>query len=189
MSSHSGKFVLRIPRDTHKRLVGLAKERGTSLNQVCVELLSSGLSAKDAAGSQFLKTLNEVVLKLRGYFGENLHGVVLFGSHVTGDATAASDIDLMVVLDAQIERGLYRWWDENVTWDGKSPLNPHFVNLPAVAAGAGGLWLEVAVGGKIIYQKGATLDKLFAMLREFISNGRVRRYISNGHSYWVWRDL
>lgn len=188
MISHSGKFVLRIPQVMHRQLAELARRSKISLNQACVELLKDSLYG-GGGEPPLLKQLNEVAQKLRKNFGEKLCGVVLFGSQATGNATRESDIDLLIVLNSSepVERSLYRWWDDNIKWSGENMLNPHFVNLPSEAKSAGGLWLEVATTGKIIYQKNSMLDKLFGELRELISQGLVRMYTSNGHSYWKWR--
>lgn len=188
MISHSGKFVLRIPQVMHKQLTDFARRSQISLNQACVELLKNGLSG--GGESPLLKNLNEVAQELRKNFGERLCGVVLFGSCATGNATAGSDIDLFIVLspDVPIERALYKWWDDNISWQGANVLNPHFVNMLSEARSAGGLWLEVATTGRIIHQNNLMLDKIFMKLRELIEKGDVRMYMSNGHSYWVWKN-
>lgn len=116
-------------------------------------------------------------------------GVVLFGSQATGEATASSDIDLLIVLDKKIAlvRSLYRWWDSNIEWNGNKELNPHFVNYPEKAEEAGGMWLEIAQYGQIIYQKNKMIDNVFKELKDMIAQGMVRQHSSNGHPYWVWR--
>lgn len=188
MDRHSGKFVLRIPIDMHKKLVDMAKSNKISLNQACVNLLKIGLAGKEK-GALFAKSLEKVILKLKERFDGGLCGIVLFGSYATGDASSESDVDLMIIMerDVPIERGLYRWWDENIVWEERAALSPHFVGMIDDADGAGGLWLEVATSGKIIYQRDSVLNDLFYSVEKLISDGRVRKYISNGHSYWVWR--
>jgi len=46
MREYSGRFVVRVPRSLHKKLVELAKEEGVSLNQLVVHLLSERLTVK-----------------------------------------------------------------------------------------------------------------------------------------------
>ncbi len=43
ISECSGKFVVRVPKYLHYRLIGCAKNNGVSLNQFIVSLLSSGV--------------------------------------------------------------------------------------------------------------------------------------------------
>lgn len=186
--NYSGKFVLRVPGNLHKRLVNIAKNSGKSLNQTCIDLLNLGLTGPTGE-SGLITTLGGVSQKVRDHFGSTLHGIILFGSYARNEATESSDIDLLIVLGrgVVIERTLYVWWDDNIKWTGEGVVNPHFVNLPDKPEGAGGLWLEVATNGKIIYQNGSLFNKLFLGLRECINSGQVRKHISNGHPYWVWR--
>jgi predicted nucleotidyltransferase len=58
--------------------------------------------------------LSEHVLKqiksmLQEAFGERLHGVVLYGSEVRGEAESDSDIDLLVLLNPLVNRGEDLW--------------------------------------------------------------------------------
>lgn len=188
MKLPSGKFVIRMSSEMHGKLSRIAKERGVSLNQVCLDLLRKGLSLRDE-DEGLTKSLDDIIHTLSLHFKDDLIGVVLFGSYATGEATPDSDIDLLIVLKktVPIERGLYRWWDDNIIWKEKALLNPHFVCYPESAYDAGGLWLESATCGRIIFQRQRLIEKLFQSLKDLISEGKVRRYISNGHSYWIWR--
>lgn len=57
----SGKFVVRIPRSLHKKLVEMAEEEGVSLNQIVNYLLASGLQQTfyPLAKSDSLRSVNE----------------------------------------------------------------------------------------------------------------------------------
>ncbi|OQA59083.1 MAG: Nucleotidyltransferase domain protein [bacterium ADurb.Bin270] len=174
----------------HESLSAMARSKKLSLNQLCVSLLADGLKAKvQDPEPAFFEDLRALSLQLKKHFGPTLCGTALFGSYATGDATSASDIDLLIVLNrgTPIERSLYKWWDDNVIWYEGATLNPHFVNIPDDAERAGGLWLEVATAGRILYESGSALTDLFKKIKELIDEGRVRRYTSNGHSYWIWR--
>jgi len=46
MSDYSGQFKLRIPKSLHKVLAERAKQERVSMNQLCVYLLSNGVSGK-----------------------------------------------------------------------------------------------------------------------------------------------
>jgi len=183
MKNFSGKFVLRIPPDLHSKLARMGSAQRLSLNQVCLLLLHRGLSATSAGQ---LPAFESVVKKLKAKFKEDLAGVVLFGSQATGEATSSSDIDILIVLGKGVEltRALYTWWNDNVSWTG-GEMNPHFVIYPDDVSSVTGLWFEVALSGKIIYQQGTAVEQFFTKLKKYIADGKIRRYISNGHPYWV----
>lgn len=171
--------------ELHEKLSKISAAKRLSLNQLCILLLNRGLDVSETGD---WPEFEPVIKKVRDRFQEGLLGIVLFGSRATGEATVASDIDLLVILDdsIQIDRALYRWWDDEIIWR-EGELNPHFVNYPGDVSSASGLWFEVAISGNIIYQKGGVVEQLFLKLKDFIADGNVRRYISNGHPYWVRR--
>ena len=70
---------------------------------------------------ELVPLLREAVVALREEFGERLREVTLFGSQARGDATEASDVDLLVVV-------------ENPTWQDRDTA----VNalMPAVIVAA-----------------------------------------------------
>jgi len=43
--------------------------------------------------------LEEVGEKLKKLYGENLRGIILYGSYARGEATEDSDIDLIILLE------------------------------------------------------------------------------------------
>jgi predicted nucleotidyltransferase len=125
----------------------------------------------------------------RSWAGE-LVGVALFGSAARGDATAASDVDLLVVLEpgTRIERSLYDRWDEIVTSGGRRDdrrVSPQFVALPASASDAGGIWLEVAREGIVLGDRDRRLARFLIGLRDLVAEGAVSRKTVHGHPYWV----
>jgi predicted nucleotidyltransferase len=44
--------------------------------------------------------VDDFIARLRTAFADKLHGVVLYGSKVRSDATADSDIDLLIIMDS-----------------------------------------------------------------------------------------
>lgn len=186
---YSGKFVIRVPRELHGLLAEMSRRRSMSLNRICNELISKGLSS---AGEDAVLAgpLNKVAAQLKKKFRNKLVGVVLFGSSASGEATESSDVDLLVILEAgfPITRSLYAWWDDAIAWDREEELNPHFVGMPDASRRASSLWLEAAENSEIIFQREGAVDKIFNRLRQAIAKGGVRRYSSAGHPYWVWSE-
>jgi len=61
----------------------------------------------------------EVKSRLRAVYGDRLKGVVLYGSEVTGQGGADSDLDVMVLLDGPI----HLWEDISRCVDATYPLS------------------------------------------------------------------
>jgi len=51
------------------------------------------------------RVLRELRTELKSIYGPRLASVILFGSQARGDAAPASDIDVLVVLDGNVEAG------------------------------------------------------------------------------------
>lgn len=184
----SGKFVLRLQPEMHQRLVEKAKSQKKSLNTICLHLLSSGLD-HPSEGRLSLR-FDPTVKTIKQKWGGDLLGIVLFGSQATGQATASSDIDLLIVLSEKITlgRALYRIWDDHLALRAPLTINPQFVHLPTQTAEAGGLWFEVAINGDILWDPRGILKKFLDRLKGEIANDKIRRYWSHGQPYWAWRN-
>ena len=61
------------------------------------------------ANSEILKAIRD---RLHAVHGARLHGVILYGSQARGEATADSDIDVLVLLDGPVDYG--RELDKNL---------------------------------------------------------------------------
>lgn len=182
MKRYSGKFVLRVGEDLHLRLANEARENGLSLNRFCKQLLQDGL-ALQKTGYVKDKKKRGITEVLAEKIPEELEGLVWFGSRARSEATAASDFDLLIVLTpgSCIDRSRYREWDE---WGIPSKISPHFVTLPASVDEAHGLWLEVAVDGRIEFDRDGRVSEFLSALRSEVAQGRFRRRWSHGHPYW-----
>lgn len=119
--------------------------------------------------------------------GEALIAVVVFGSWARGELTDSSDIDILIVVDADVpvSRSLYRRWDEEpLRWEGHS-VEPHFVHLPALDGVPSGLWAEIALDGVVLYQRDPRLSQRLVGVRRLQAMGRLRRRTAHGQPYWV----
>ncbi len=187
MTAYSGKFLLRLPESLHARLAAQATQAGLSLNAYCLRLLSEP-PGRGRSMPAWRRVVERRMPALKRRFGRGLIGVAAFGSQVRDEATAKSDVDLLVVLSEKIPivRSLYRWWEEVEAKTSSSfEINPHFVHLPKDPSQAGGIWLETALHHERIYASGTALEKLLKNLAERIESGKIYRKWSNGHPYWV----
>lgn len=178
----SGRFLLRVSPGLHGALRRSAEEAGVSLNEYCARKLAAAGAVVDGPGAG-------VVSRAMERFGEDLLGVLVFGSWARGEAGTESDVDLLVVLDPRvtITRGLYRAWDEaaaDLTWDGR-PLEVHFVRLPESGDDPTGLWAEAALEGLVLFERGFELSRRLIGFRRRIAAGAVRRHRVHGQPYWV----
>lgn len=123
---------------------------------------------------------------LKKQFGAHLVAVAAFGSQVSGEATADSDLDLLIVLKPldPITRSLYAWWDRNVA-KKRFTINPHFVHLTSNVENPGSLWFEIALNHEILFEKNQALQAKLTGIQGLISSGKVSRKWSYGHPYWI----
>lgn len=175
----SGRFVLRIPPETHQRLQNQARLSGISLNQLCNQLIDRSMGSIDQ--SEHAPILREI----QKLWKESLLGVVLVGSQVRGDHTRTSDIDLLIVFSSgtTIARHLYSEWDTKIS-KKTSSYSPQFVSLPKNPSDSGGLWFEVALEGEVLWEKNSITSDFLRSLRAIISSGKAQRRMSHGHPYW-----
>jgi hypothetical protein len=176
----SGRFVLRLPPALHGTLRDAASRAGLSLNEYCVRALAA--PGTDPAGPGAA-----VAARAAAAFGPELVGVVLYGSWVRGEATASSDIDALVVLDASrpITRALYRAWDADPLEHGGHAIEVHFVGMPSADGDPGSVWLEAALDGVVAFDRGGQIARFLGQVRRDIATGtRVRRR-AHGQPYWT----
>jgi predicted nucleotidyltransferase len=177
----SGRFLLRLPPEVHATLHGAAKAAGLSLNEYCVRKLAS--PSPPLAEAEALAAVQAAAR----VGGEQLVGVVAFGSWARGEAGPESDIDLLVVVDdgLALNRELYRRWDgEPLAWNGH-PVEPHFVHLPPAERRLLGVWAEAALDGLVLFERGLAVSRPLARVRREIARGRIQRREVHGQPYWV----
>lgn len=182
----TGKFVIRMPPSLHATLRRESARRGMSLNKLCVDSIRSSIERR--GGVPASPTGSDAWLaKARRLWGEDLRGVVLFGSVARGEEREGSDVDLLVVIEDRlpVTRSLYTQWDAEGEAD--AVLNPHLVHLPADERAAGSLWLEVALDGIVLYDADGALARFLSRLRRAIASGAFESRVANGHRYWIRR--
>ncbi len=167
-----------MPPSLHTALDGAARAAGLSLNEYCVRHLASA-SAGEPDAATLLSRASSIA-------GDGLKAVVLHGSWVRGEATDASDVDVLVALDRRfrLERDLYRRWDaEPVTWRNR-PVDAHFVHLPAEETFSG-LWAEAAVDGRVLFDRDGDVSTELLRIRRALAEGRLVRRLVQGQPYWT----
>ena len=176
----SGRFVLRVPPTVHDALRDAAQRAGLSLNEYCVRALTATGPDPTGPGASVAARAIEA-------FGTDVVGVVLYGSWARGEATAASDIDVLVALEPTrpIARALYRDWDrEPLDHDGHA-VEVHFVALPAADAEPGPVWLEAAVDGVVVFDRDHRIARHLGRVRGALASGAVERRSAHGQPYWT----
>lgn len=177
----SGRFLLRVPPRLHALLRRAARQAGTSLNDYCIRRLMAPVG-----GYAALEPAVEAVRRAATLFGDSLVAVAAFGSWARAEAARGSDVDLLIVVErrVELERSLYREWDDSpLAWEGRR-VEQHFVHLPPPGAVVGGLWAELAVDGVVLFEQDLVLSQLLVQVRRRIVEGRLVRRTMHGQPYW-----
>jgi predicted nucleotidyltransferase len=176
----SGRFVLRLPPALHASIRDAARQAGLSLNEYCVRVLASAPGAAVGPGGS-------VMARAAAAFGDELVGIVVHGSWARGEAMAASDVDVLLVLEptSRVTRATYATWDlEPLTYEGRD-VDVHFATLPDEEADPGPMWLEVAIDGIVMSDRDHRIARYLTAVRRRIAAGAWTRHLAHGHPYWA----
>lgn len=178
--SPSGRFVLRIEPELHATLRRAAQDADLSLNEYCARKLA-------ALGNRGIGPFEEAIRQASTTFGKQLVGVVVYGSWARDELAERSDVDLLVVLSADlaITRELYRAWDASPLHWGSHAVEPHFVYVPDENARITGTWAEVATEGIVLFERGFEISRLLVRIRRRILARQLTRRRAQGQPYWV----
>jgi len=176
------RVLLRLPVELHRALTAQAAREHSSVNELCVQRLSGPdlpfLPRRDLAA---------LLARARAVAGPHLQGVLVHGSLARGEARAASDVDVLVVVDRALAltRALYRHWDgETLSWAGRT-VDAHFAHAPTAGTRPSSVWCEAATEGLVLFDAtGAVLQALVAA-RTAIAQGHLVRKIVHGQPYWT----
>lgn len=160
----------------YRHLQERASARSLSLNQYCLNVL-------EAAGPEALPFTDII----KRHYRKHLEGIVLFGSHARGTATASSDFDILIVLSPEVplKAKLYAEWESDLAPHLSAQFSPHFIHLPRDASHVGSLWLEVSLEGKVLFDPHSTVQDFLNKLRDKVSSGDYTRKMSYGVPYWT----
>ena len=180
----SGKFVLRVGSDMHKKLLSYAERKNLSLNAACIDLLSQGLYPT-ASHSDLPFGLSWLISK-DCPVSRHILGIIIYGSWARGESVESSDIDVLLVLEPsiRIERSLYSSIGNQDNIDERVSLM--FTSLPEGKKDFGSLWFEVSLDGILIFDKNKVVASKLAEVRQCITSGSVIRKVSHGQGYWIY---
>ena len=178
--SPSGRFVLRLPPTLHETLRDAAERAELSLNEYCVRALAA--PGPDPAGPSAA-----VAARAIETFGQDLVGVILYGSWARGEATASSDIDVLVALEPSlpITRTLYGRWDHTPLEHDGHAVEAQFVSMPPPDAVPGSVWLEAALDGVVASDRDTRVARYLGRVRRSIAAGDMVRRYAHGQPYWT----
>jgi predicted nucleotidyltransferase len=179
---NTARFLLRLPPALHRALTARAAAHHLSLNEYCVRKLAGpeSLMIRDTAAL-------EVSARAQVVAGAQLIGLVVHGSWARGEMRAASDVDVLAVVEADLPltRALYRQWDEvSLSWQGRA-VDAHFLHLPANPDRAGGVWCEAAVDGIVLSDRDGRIEETLRRIRRAVADGRLVRKHAHGQPYWT----
>lgn len=133
--------------------------------------------------------LHEVVRCLREQMGDNLMGVVLFGSRARGEATEESDWDLLVVAEHLPTRMLARYrfvkshlpplWRGRISILAKTPSEFESALPP--------LYLDIALDGRILYDPTGYMQHRILQVRRLIQRLGLMREKRGKDIVWCWQ--
>ncbi|MBI4789435.1 MAG: nucleotidyltransferase domain-containing protein [Chloroflexi bacterium] len=136
--------------------------------------------------------LNQVVARLARTLGDNLIGIVLYGSYARGEARADSDVDLLV-----IARDLPTHWQER-TRALHDPLREIADAPPMYVYGKTpeefesqfpSIYLDFGLDGVVLYEREGYLTLKLGRIREIIqAAGLFRERLSPECMSWDWKN-
>jgi predicted nucleotidyltransferase len=178
----AARFLLRLPPALHRTLTTRADALALSLNEYCVRKLAG-------PESSLIRTTAALDVRARAaaVAGPRLLGILVHGSWARAEAGLSSDVDVLVIVDADVAltRALYRTWDETpLSWEGRT-VDAHFLHLPPNPERAGGVWCEAAIDGIVLHDRDGRIDETLRRIRRAIAEGRLVRKHAHGQPYWT----
>jgi len=144
--------------------------------------------------SPYKKLLNELELKLKEVFGDNLVSLVLYGSVARGDFRKDSDIDLLIIFENLPKEKLLRQklfigvekdisFDELYKKDYQTIFSP-ILKTSEEAKFLSPLYLDMVDDAIVLYDKNSFFQNVLARLKSRLKElGAVKKKIDDK---WYW---
>ena len=180
MKGNSGRFLLRLPKDTHRLLSEEAAHLKLSLNQLVLSRIIAGEKKPNSENIFLMALLKEL----------NGIAVIQYGSSVRGEAVKSSDIDWLVILspDKKISREVYRQVSQLQKKHEDDPyvqkISVHLAHPPQDFNNLSNFWLEVGLEGVVLIEKN-NFSRIVHEIKNLIAIGGYRRKLSGGQPYWI----
>ncbi|HEX9653074.1 MAG TPA: nucleotidyltransferase domain-containing protein [bacterium] len=131
---------------------------------------------------------NQLATCLINYFGDNLISAVLFGSRARGDAQVGSDYDIFLVAKNLPKRILERqsYIRKAVALKFEYRISLYAKTKGEFEKGFPPLYLDLAVDGKILYDRNQYMKKKLRRVKEIIRKAGLYRVKRNGYHSWEW---
>ncbi|RMG24139.1 MAG: nucleotidyltransferase domain-containing protein [Methanobacteriota archaeon] len=135
--------------------------------------------------------MQPILTGLRQRLGDNLISVVLFGSRARGDEEPTSDWDLLIIARDLPKHFMERYWLIKealpVEWRGLTSIlartpREFEATLPP-------LYLDIAIDGKILYDKNNYVQTRLSALRRLIKRKGLLREKQGRELIWKWKEF
>jgi len=129
-----------------------------------------------------------LVAALHEALGDNLHGVVLFGSRARGDARKFSDWDVLLIATS-LPSGVFARDDvlRAATPPDLRGLVSYIVRQPGEWSGdVPSLYFDIALDGKVLYDPSGALTQRLSRLRAWAARVGLQRSSGPERLSWKW---
>lgn len=124
----------------------------------------------------------------KSFFGDRLVSIVLFGSQARRDSSPESDYDIFIIAEGLpssplkrlflIRQPIIAMFEEKISTVSKTPEE--------FEGGFPSLYLDIALDGKILYDRNRYFAKKSAIIRRIIKEAGLVRRKEDGQLMWDW---
>ncbi len=133
------------------------------------------------------KDLNDFVERLKNGFGEDLIGIILFGSRARGDEQQGSDYDIFLILDTLPKKPIERQRIIIGKIKKKGSVNIIARTRDEFESSFPPLYLDLAIDGIVLYDKGGYVEKKLSEIKGLIKKAGLFREKRDYGFNWKWK--